>query len=334
MKSDLTRTNLAGAYLGNTNLSGANLSGANLSGANLFRTNLFGNDLSGANLNGASLDGAILAEANLRDANLSCTNLAGANLSGANLSGANLSGAYLRGAILTEVNLSEANLSGANLSGANLVGATLTRCILSGCRVYGISVWDLQLEGAQQQNLIITPEGQPDITLDNLEVAQFIYLFLNNQRIRHVIDTITSKVVLILGRFSPERKAVLDALREELRRRDYLPVVFDFDIPKNRDITETVSLLARMSRFVIADLTEARSIPQELATIVPDLPSVPVQPILLATEREYSMFEHFKRYPWVLPDYLYTSIEGLLAALKIGVIDPAEKRAEALRRQP
>ena len=54
---------------------------------------------------------------------------------------------------------------------------------------------------------------------------------INNERIRHIIDTITSKVVLILGRFTPERKAVLDALREELRKRDYLPVLFDFERP-------------------------------------------------------------------------------------------------------
>jgi hypothetical protein len=36
-------------------------------------------------------------------------------------------------------------------------------------------------------------------------------------RIREVIETITSKVVLILGRFTSERKAVLDALRAALR---------------------------------------------------------------------------------------------------------------------
>jgi len=29
---------------------------------------------------------------------------------------------------------------------------------------------------------------------------------------------------LILGRFTEERKRVLDALREELRSRDYLPI--------------------------------------------------------------------------------------------------------------
>ena len=86
---------------------------------------------------------------------------------------------------------------------------------------------------------------EPEITVDNLEVAQFIYLLLNNERIRHVIDTITSKAVLILGRFTPERKAVLDALREELRKRDYLPVLFDFDKPASKDLTETVSRSSR-----------------------------------------------------------------------------------------
>jgi len=67
-------------------------------------------------------------------------------------------------------------------------------------------------------------------------------------------------VVLILGRFTDERKAVLDALREELRKRDYLPILFDFDVPARRDITETMSLLARMARFVVADITDAKSI--------------------------------------------------------------------------
>ena len=66
-------------------------------------------------------------------------------------------------------------------------------------------------------------------------MAQFIYLLLNNKRIREVIDTITSKLVLILGRFTTERKVILDALRDTLRARNYLPVVFDFDKPASRD---------------------------------------------------------------------------------------------------
>src|SRR5262249_14685140 len=201
---------------------------------------------------------------------------------------------------------------------------------LTGCFVYGISAWNVKLEGTTQLNLVITPADEPVITVDNLEVAQFIYLLLHNEKIRGVIETITSKAVLILGRFTPARKAVLDAMREELRHRNYLPIVFDFEKPARRDLTETISTLAHMVRFIIADLTEAKSIPQELQRIVPDLPSVPVQPVLQASAEEYSMFEHFKRYPWVLEIYRYESLEEVIAALTEKVIVPAELKANEL----
>jgi len=127
------------------------------------------------------------------------------------------------------------------------------------------------------------------IQVDNLEVAQFIYLLLNNQRIRSVNDTITSKVVLILGRFPPERKVVPDAIRDELRSRDYLPVLFDFEKPANKDLTGTISTLANMARFIVADLTDSSIVPHELATVVPGT-VVPVQAIILEGQREYAMF--------------------------------------------
>src|SRR5262249_18533007 len=143
---------------------------------------------------------------------------------------------------------------------------------LTGCRIYGASAWRLKLERAKQQNLVITDWSEPEITVDNIEVAQFIYLMLNNQKVRDVIDTITSKVVLILGRFTQERKPVLEALREELRQRKYLLILFDFEKPRSRNTDETITLLARMARFVIADISDAKSVLQELRAIVPDLP--------------------------------------------------------------
>ncbi|MBV9201529.1 MAG: pentapeptide repeat-containing protein, partial [Alphaproteobacteria bacterium] len=153
----------------------------------------------------------------------------------------------------------------------------------------------------KQRDLIITLRNEPEITLDNIEVAQFIYLLLRNQKIHRIIDTLTSKVVLILGRFTDERKAVLDTLRDELRKRDYVPILFDFDKPISRTTDETVTLLARMARFVIADISDAKSVLQELRTIVPELPSVPVQPVIVATQEEPGMFDFYRGRPSFLP---------------------------------
>jgi uncharacterized protein YjbI with pentapeptide repeats len=330
---------------------GADLRDANLSGANLQEAQFYKADLSKADLSRATMRGAILSEANLSEANLSGTYLSmahltrtrfsGANLRGVDLSRAHASQARLRGADLRDANLSRTDLSrtdlrgadlrGADLNGANLVEAKLNQAKLDGCRVYGISAWNVELEGATQANLIITRPGEPNITVDNLEVAQFVYLLLNNQKIREVIDTITSKVVLILGRFKPERKAVLDGMRVELRRHNLLPILFDFDIPADRDVTETVTLLARMARFVVADLTEPSSIPQELQAIVPDV-MVPVQPILQEGFAPWSMFTDFKKYPWVLEIQRYRDLQNLLGSLADKVFGPAEAKRKELAR--
>jgi hypothetical protein len=252
-------------------------------------------DLSYADLSFTDLSRANLSYANLRKANLRKANLSEASLTEAHLRKANLTEAYLTGADLRRVNLTGANLSRAKLIRANVTGASLVEtnlegADLTGCRVYGISVWNVRLEGTRQSDLLITSDEEPDVlSVDNLEVAQFIYLLLSNAKIRHVIDTITSKVVLILGRFTPERKDVLDAIREQLRGMGYVPVLFDFEKPASKDLTGTVSTLANMARFIIADLTDPSSAPHELATVVPGT-VVPVQTILLEGQREYAMF--------------------------------------------
>ena len=220
-----------------------------------------------------------------------------------------------------------------DLRGAVLIETNLNEATLTSCSVYGVSAWKLRLEGAKQSNLIInSPDDESAITVDDLEVAQFIYLLLNNQKVRDVIDTITSKVVLILGSFTVERKAVLDALRGELRKHNYTPVLFDFEKPTSRNYTETIKTLAHLARFIIADLTDPSSIPQELQAIVPTL-MVPIQPVLLEGKREYAMFVDFQQYPWVLPIQYYRDEASLLATLKEHVIDPAEHKAQELAKR-
>jgi uncharacterized protein YjbI with pentapeptide repeats len=329
-RADLTRANLAFSDLRVANLYEARLLGAELRSADLREASLRNANLTGANLYRAKLGRANLLGANLRRANLWLARLSLANLGGANFRESDLSEANLRRAWLMSADLSDANLKGANLSLATLIDTNLEGATLTGCSVYGISAWNLRLDRAVQSNLVITHRNELPIQVDNLEVAQFIYLLLNNSKIRSVIDTITSKVVLILGRFTPGRKAVLDAIRDELRKRDYLPVLFDFEKPANQTTVETVSTMCRMARFVIADLTDARSVLQELQAVVPNSPSVPVQLILLKSQEEPGMLDFIHMFQSVLDTHRYTDQKRLLAQLKEKVIDPAEAKANEL----
>jgi uncharacterized protein YjbI with pentapeptide repeats len=349
--ADLSGTNLSWAQLMRANLSGTNLSGANFSqaslrGANLSRADFKQADLSGANLREANLREADLSGANLFRADFTEADLSGANLSGANLreadldvanlSRANLSGASLREADLSGANLSGANLSGANISGADLVAtalvaADLTGADLTGCCVYGVSAWRLKLDGAKQQNLVITGADEPAITVDNIEVAQFVYLLLHNEKIRDVIDTIGRKGVLLLGRFTEGRMVILERLREKLRDLGFVPMVFNFDKPETKDFSETVRLLAGLSKFVIVDITNPRSAPLELQATVPDY-MVPFVPILQQGEQPFSMFVDLQnKYDWVLrPVVGYPSVDRLIEVLEDKVVRPAEAKFNEL----
>jgi hypothetical protein len=344
VRPDLNSLRLRGAKFGGANLqlthlNFAHLSRADLSKADLLAAGLMKTDLRGANLAGARLRNAVLLGARLNGANLSGADLSIASIGFANLTGANLSGANLSGARLTGARLHGADLKGANLSNANLVDADLTGADLTGCRVYGVSVWRLKLdEHTKQQNLVITPRptasrgAEPEVTVDNIEVAQFVYLLLHNEKIREAIDTIGKKGVLLLGRFTGGRLAVLEKLREELRKRGFLPIVFKFDKPETKDFTETVRLLAGMSRFVIADITNPRSAPLELQATVPEY-MIPFVPILERGEEPFAMFRDLwiKHRQWVLNPIRYSSVDRLIEVLDTKIIKPAQVRFAKLQ---
>lgn len=326
---DLHGAHLRHAVLNDVLLTGANFCGANLTGATLNYAQLDGADFRKAILRFADLNDAFLSDACFADADLRAAHLRHANLRAANLNNVNLQGADLSGADLGNASLIRANLTQTDLRHAQLVSADLSNGILTGSLVFGVAVWGATLDGAEQRNLVISNYDEPTITADNLELAQFIHTIFDNRKIRDFISTTTSKAVLILGRFSKERKAVLEAIREELRRRGYLPVLFDFAGSETIDTTETITLLARMSRFIVADLTEPKSVPKELEAIVPTL-AVPVQPLIKDGTPPYSMFSDYWKYHWVLKVHSYDDVDNLITNFKEMVIDPAERKKAEL----
>ncbi len=298
------------------------LSDANLSGRNLIA----------ADLRLANLGWINLYRADLRQAQLVGANLNGANLNQAKLSGANLHGAYLEGADLFRADLTRADLSEAVLRGVAFVETDLTGATLTGSSVYGASVWNVTLEGTAQSNLLITPQNEPPVRVDELEVAQFVFLLLNRRKLRNVITTLGEKAVLILGRFT-ERKELLDRMADKLRSMDYLPMIFDFDRPTDRDLTETVKILAGLSRFVIADITNPRSVPLELQATVPDY-MVPFVTIVERGQPVFGMFDDLPRkYSWALPLLEYNNPDTLLSAFEQKVVNPALEKAQEVRIQ-
>jgi hypothetical protein len=56
-----------------------------------------------------------------------------------------------------------------------------------------------------------------------------------------------------------------------------------------------------------------------------------VQPIINKSDKEYAMFSHIQKDPWVLELYRYENQDKLLASLEEKVIGPAEAKANEIR---
>lgn len=330
--ADLSGANLSDLYLDSAIFLGADLRNATLRGAKLSRAWLHQADLSGADCEGAQLNESILADTKLRYANLH-----GASLLGARIEGDKrftypshiVVGADLTGARLTEADLTSAQISNSSLAGANLTGANVADCKMVDVEVYGASIWGLKGNPARQTG--ITAKG---LQFDDLRVAVFADLLLNGHlNLGSIIEIGAKTNVLLLGRFGEERKKILEALREKLASLGFSPMVCDFAIPQNRDISETIIVLAGISLFVIADLTNPRSVPLELQATVPNF-MIPFAPIIQKGEEPFAMFRDLLgKYDWVLDPLEYDQLDKLLLALEPAIIAPALKKREELRQR-
>jgi uncharacterized protein YjbI with pentapeptide repeats len=344
-EADLSRTSLRRAGLPGADLQGANLDHAVLSQAGLGGASLYGARLEDADLSGASLHGATLDNARCARANLTRAELVRARLDATDLTGAIMTDADLTGAGLYRVRLTSADLTGATLSLASLVETDVRGARLIKCKVYGVAAWDLTTDETtvQSELAVATAGGRTLVMVDDLEVAQFIYMLTSSEKVRRIIGTLEgSRGVLIIGRFSDERIEILRAIGDELRaRHDLFPIMFDFEPQRLRTTIETLLALAHMSRFVVADLTEAQAVVQELTKITDTIRSLPIKLIIHEQAEMPSMSDSFLIADSVLkPVYRYRSREQLRANLQSEVIDPAqqfatafEARLAALRRE-
>lgn len=284
--------------------------------------------LDNEDLRGLNLSYANFREASLQHTDLSFCDLVETDFVRSNLQRAIFIESLLYGALLDQADLRNANLRNSTLWWITLVETNLAGADISGSRVYGVSPWRVDLTDTIQNQLDVSRLDEALFTIDDIEVAHFMDLLVTNEKLRKIIDSATSKVVLILGRFNPdERKDILNALRDELRERDYLPIIFDFEKPTDRDYIETVKALAGLSKFIIADITQPKSSPLEShATITSFM--VPFIPIIQQGDWPFSMLIDLQRHHWVENTLRYKDKEDLLKYL-----DKIISRADAKYRE-
>jgi len=318
----------------------------------LRRANLAGLKLNLLDLEHARLEGADLTSSWLRKAahaDLRRTRLFATDLSGADLRGAKLNEARLQNTLLTDADLFKADLRGANLVNCTLNRAILKGADLRGALVWGASVWDTDYdETTKQTGLYLVWEGMDpiddydwralrrtgnSIRVDHLDLVHFMSLIMRRREsLGDLFKEASSKIVLLLGRFTGKYGSILESLQQALEQLGYAAVRFDFEPTEDRDTIETIATLAGLAKFIIADFSDARSAPLEAQRIIPDF-AVPFIPILHTKTEPISMFSALqKKYSWVLPTFVYEDEAHLLRSLKKQIVAPAEKACRRLRR--
>lgn len=352
------------------NLEGANFTNADLRSADLYRCWLVNADFSGADLRGAVLGevtagGASFRRAKLRAAVMMKGVFSGADfrgadfvtlppevgidssspagfwwtkpalLNGASMENCNLRGAKLCGSRLDRVDLTEAKLTRADLREATLEFVQMVRTDVAGadfhgCSITGLTAFDLRGRPLDETQLrIATARGEP-VVVDFLEAAQFVPL-LSSERLGHALDCIAPKVVLILGRFSRDRKPVLDALRAALTARGWVALVFDFPAPKG--ITQTFKVLASLVGWVIADVTEATEVRREITHFAEQHRAVPIRPILQGRRAEWFGLDELRdEGANVAATFRYRDTPHLLASLDEALVKPTQDALAQPRR--
>jgi len=361
---------LRGFNLTGVKLDGANLERADLAGVHLERSSLkeacvryanFSNvHAEKSNLNGADFRGATLAQSDFRRSTcLPGTSLLGtsfihANLREADFSGAKMHEARFSAADLTQTRFDHADMKGALLNDAILDGTSFLGTRLRGAHVYGTFIRQVKIDKTTDQSDLFVDvhvvwerdrprrqraqraQGLEMIEFTNvndIQFAQFHNIVDDSGSVGKLLAATTKRVVLILGRFRPRQKRVLEALAEALRRRGKIAVIFDFPSPEDREVSDTVRFIAGMSQFIVVDMTKSSSVPLELQATIPEL-MVPVLPIVQTGHPIFSMFADLqRRYFWIQRPVSYDNAKQLVDYVDEAIILTAQRAADEIRER-
>ncbi|MBW7871560.1 MAG: pentapeptide repeat-containing protein [Flavobacteriia bacterium] len=233
--------------------------------------------------------------------------------------------------ILTSANFEGATFLNCNLNRVNLSGTNFCVKEIRDTVIYGISSWDLKVsENSVQSNLVIEKtydlyseiiaQGRIPQTVDNIELAQFIYYLSNHKKMRDTINILNKRGVLLLGKFKEGGLNRMYKLKEWFNQNNYLSMIFDFDRPSSLDYTETIVTLSGLSKIVVADLS-GDSVPHELHVILSNF-SKPV--IVYHDKAPYSMLKDLKRKNRYFHEIMYDGSEENLFELLPEKIAEAE----------
>jgi uncharacterized protein YjbI with pentapeptide repeats len=275
-------------------------------------------DFSGINLSRASLYRAFAEGLNLRNAVFEGSHVEEGDFSRADFRGATFRSTTFNKTIVTGANRDGATFVNCNFNRVNLVGALFRVKEITETVVYGIAAWDLVTSDEMKQSKLVIEktyefysdliqQGKIPMTVDDIELAQFVYYLNDHKKMRETLNILNDKGVLLLGRFKDGGLERLYSIREWLQRRGYMAMIFGFARPDNLSLTETVVTMAGLSKFIFVDLPGA-SVPAELQAVLSQ-----VKKPLLAFGDPYALF------PDLTDQTRVRTIEGDDANLLVGL---------------
>lgn len=132
--------------------------------------------------------------------------------------------------------------------------------------------------------------------------------------------------------FKDGGREVLEFIAAEVRKKQLIPIIFDFDNPKGNNLIETLTVLAGISKFVIANLNGS-SVPAELARITANFKRPIITYSNIVDEKNiYSMFSDILSLDNVLY-FKYNTQNQLSKKLEIKLIEAEKSFQKSQQRQ-